>query len=356
MVSGAEKIHKRAFPVRGWYFLVTAVFAAFTASVMLADSFRDYESEVSVLVIAKNEVSAGSLGKIVANMEHIAKTDQFRSAFFSVLSEKSGVFDDLSASMRSDMMDKMLGIRTEKGSSVISIRAAAPDADDAKMIARQAALTLFGSAGQYYNLKEDIDLRVMSGPTVSARITNPVLFAFASIALGFVVASAFFLVLFGIPDAISFFERKRRFSRNALDAKVFEPEMPTSPFLRDTIETDREEAAAVIAEHDNDIVNVPERSAPIEAVAPVPSTHEKKGSAPSNLPSLSEAEAQFLREFSFEGSLENEEAEEVKGVLASEGTMTIRAEAAPKEDVVPGVDHEPTEAEYKRRLNELLRG
>jgi hypothetical protein len=354
MVSGSEKIYKRAFPVKGWYFLVTAVFAAFTASVILADSFRAYESEVSVLVIAKSEVSAGSLGKIVANMERIAGTDQFRSAFFSALSERSGLFDAFSASMRNDIMDEIAAIRTEKGSSVISIRAMASDADDAKIIARQAALTLFGSVGQYYNLKEDIDLRVISGPTVSARITNPVLFAFASIALGLATTSVFFLVLFGIPDVISFFERKRRFSRNTLDAKVFEPEMPTSPFLRDTIETDREEAAAVIAEHD--IVSVPEHLVPIETVVPVLSAHEKKGSAPSNLPSLSEAEAQFLREFSFEGSLENEEATEVKEALVSEGTLSIRAEAAPKEEVGPDADHEPTEAEYKRRLNELLRG
>lgn len=331
--------------MRGRYFLLTVLFATFTSVTMLVDSFRAYESEVSVLVIPKNETAAESLGEIVPNIGHIAGTDAFRSAFFAALSGKSGAFDDLSASARSDAMDEMVVVRAEKRGSVLSVRGVSSDADDAKTIARQAALTLFGSVGQYYNLKEDIDLRIMSGPTVSARITSPVLLVLSSVALGTAVATAFFLVLFGLPDAISFFERKRRFIRSPVDAKVFEPELPTSSLLRETIETDREAAAAVIADHEIVASEIPKKTASPEAPAFV--AHEKKGSAPLNLPALSEAEEQFLREFSFEGSLEREEATEVKEALAM---------PAPTSEEPPVSDHEPTEEEYKRRLNELLKG
>ncbi len=345
MVSGVGKAHKRTFGSKGWYFVLTALFAAFTASVMLADSFRSYESEVSVLVIPKSEVAAVSLGEIVVNIGHITRTDAFRSAFFDALSEKSGAFDDLSAAARGDAMERMVTVRAEKKGSVLSIRAVADDADDARVIARQAALTLLGSVGQYYNLKEDIDLRVMNGPTASARVMSPGLFILSSAVSGIGVASIFFLTLFGLPDVIAFFERKRRFSGNTLDAKVFEPEMPTSSVIRDTIETDRETAAAVIAERETPSVS--DRPVPAEAPVSAPSADGKKGSAPSNLPSLSEAEEQFLREFSFEGSLEREEADEMKTVLAV---------PAPTPEVQPTADHEPTEEEYKRRLNELLKG
>lgn len=350
MVSGAEKAPKRMFGSKGRYFILTAFFAAFTSLVMLADSFRAYESEVSVLVLPKNEISAASLRNIVENMEHIAGTDVFRSAFFDALSEKTGAFDDLSASARDEAMEGMVSVSAEEKGSVVLIRAVADDADDAKMIGRQAAITLLGSIGQYYNLKEEVDLRVTNGPTVSARIMNPILFAFSGIALGAATASAFFLVLFGLPGIISFFEGRRRIVRGALDTKVFEPEMPASPFLRDTVEADREEAVAVIAERDGTV------SGDSKPVVPTVVTHERKSSAPSNLPALSEEEAAFLREFSFEGSLEQEEAAEMKTALAAEGDLSIRPEAVSSEGSVPSSDREPTEEEYKRRLNELLRG
>jgi hypothetical protein len=344
MVSGAEKTRKRLFGTKGRYFILTAFFAAFTASVILADSFRDHEAEMSVLVIPKNQVSADTLPEIVSNMERIAGTDAFRSAFFGALSEKSGAYEGLSASARWKVAEKMVSVRQEDAGSTIVVRTFSDDADDARTGVRQATLALFGSVGRYYNLKEDIDLRVIDGPTVSTRIANPFLFAVASAGLGAVVASAFFLMLFGLPGALSFFERSRRSVGTPLRTKVFEPEMPTSPFLRDAVETDRETAAAVIAEHENVFPESPVR----EGVA-----HGKKSSAPPNLPSLSEEEERFLREFSFEGSLEREEDEEVKEAIVAEGNMSIRTEAA-TEPVSDGC--EPTEEEYKRRLNELLRG
>lgn len=345
MVSGAGKAHKRMSVSKGWYFALTAVFAAFTSAVILADSFRDYESEVSVLVIPKSEVAAVSLGEIVANMGHITRTDAFRSEFFDALSAKNGAFDHLSASARGEAMEKMVSVRAEKKGSVISIRAVADDADDARMIGRQAALTLLGSVGRYYNLKEDIDLRVMNGPTASARVMSPVVFVLSSVVLGMTVAAAFFLALFGLPGAIAFFERRRRFPSGTLDAKVFEPELPISSVIRDTVGADRETAAAVIAEHD--AADIPEQPIPVGAPVPTPSVHGKRGSAPSNLPSLSEAEERFLREFSFEGSLEQEDVAEMKTALAT---------PVPTPEVRPTADHEPTEEEYKRRLNELLKG
>ena len=98
--------------------------------------------------------------------------------------------------------------------------------------------------------------------------------------------------------------------------------------------------------------------APIVTPAPEPmptpeepsSVHIRKASAPLNLPALSEAEAQFLREFSFEGSLEEEETDEIR-----EASRVEPEAAMPVAEAVLS-DEEPTEAEYKRRLNELIRG
>jgi len=323
------------------YLILTALFATCTSAVMLADSFREYEAELSVLVIPVNEVSAESIGEIVSNMEHFSQTDRFRSLFFDALSEKD-MADRISDSIRRDSLEGVVSLRAKKDGSVLLIRASGDDADDAKMISRQAALALFGLTGQYYDLKRDIDLRIMSGPTVSARISSPITFVSASIALGTMIALLFFFVLYKLPGMLSFFEQGRQSVRKTLDATIFQPQMPTAPFLRDTIETNREEAVAVIAEHDSLSKEKP--------VAVTLSTHERKSFAPSNLPTFSEEEERFLQEFSFEGSLEKEEATEMKAAIVSSPAGVL---PMPEE---PSDEGEPTEEEYKRRLNELLRG
>lgn len=355
MVSGTGKMHK-TFSARRRYFFLAALFASFTSAVMLADLFRGYESEVLVLAIPRNEISADSLGEIVSNMTRLSATDPFRAEFFDALSGKIGMFDEVPVSMRAGMAAEILSVRAEKGTSMLSIRGFSDDSDDAKTIARQAAFSLFGSTGRYYNLKEDIDLRIVTGPSVSARIIHPVLLVFFSIALGLVVTSAFFFVLFGLPELLSFFERRGRYAEGTLDTKVFEPEMPTSPFLRDTVETDREAAAAVIAEHETLPSAVLER--PVEpnvsdtdASAP---RNGKKASAPANLPSLSEEEERFLREFSFDESA-SEEPAAVTETAVSDMPMEVPSVASDSSES-PVSDHEPTEEEYKRRLNQLLRG
>lgn len=328
----------------GWrYFVLTTLFATFTSAVILADAFRKYEADLSVIVIPRNEVSAESLPEIVANMEHVATTSSFRSAFFERVFEKDPVLGEMLASQNGPVADESISVRAGEKGSVLSVRAVADDADDAKLLVREATRALFGLTGQYYNLKEAIDLRMTNGPIVAAHTSNPMLFVLSSIALGSAVSSAFFLLLFRLPNALVFFERRRTDSGSVLDAKVFEPETPTSPFFRDTIEGDREKAAAVIAECESSPASIVKKTEP--------TTRERKASAPENLPALSGAEQQFLQEFSFDEPLGIESA-------VAEKQETERIVAPPVPEAVPSDvrDQEPTEEEYKRRLNELLKG
>lgn len=340
--------------LNGRYFLLAAFFASLASAMILADSFRAYESETTALLLAKSDRAAALLRLTVENAEFLADTDTYRTRFFEELGDRSGAFEEFSASSRREAFDAMVSVVADDRGTVLRIRGYADDPDDAKEISRVAALSLFRFVGQYYDVKEDIDFRL-----AGARVPAPVIrdipsFVFSSVGLGVLSAGILFLTLWGLPRVFSLFGGTSP-RRPVVDARVWEPMRPTSPYF-DQSPRDVDPLSFPVEEP----MPVPSVSEPapivmsVPAPMPVPeksfSAHAKTASAPLNLPALSEAEERFLREFSFEGPLEKEAANEIRE--ASRIEPEVAAPAA--ETALP--DEEPTEAEYKRRLNELIRG
>lgn len=206
-----------------------------------------------------------------------------------------------------------------------------------------ATLSLFRFVGQYYNVKEDIDFRIAGGPTTSSRISDKPLFALSSIALGTLSASVLFLALWAFPRLFAFSGGSHASRKPIIDAGVFEPSRPMSPYFD---ETPVDEEPIPFPEGP-----FPDVAAPVDSHEEPSVTHARKSSAPMNLPALTDAEDRFLREFSFETSVGEKDVDP----LRETGPVDI---ATPGSAAEPGrlQAGEPTEEEYKRRLNELLRG
>lgn len=354
-------MHKSVLGSKGRYFLLAAFFASFASAMILADSFRSYESETTALLLAKSDRAAALLRLTVENAEFLADTDTYRTRFFEELGDRSGAFDELSASSRREAFETMVEVVADDRGTVLRIRGYADDPDDAKEISRVATLSLFRFIGQYYNVKDDIDFRIAGAKATAPVIRDVPSFALSSVGLGVLSAAILFFALWALPRAFALFGGGTVSTRPVLDARVWEPMRPTSPYFDQTPRSEElvsfpeEEPTLVPPASEPSPMPIPE-PAPIVMPVPEPSpapeepsaAHIRKASAPLNLPALSEAEEQFLREFSFEGSLEEEEVDEIREASRVEPVAPV-AEAVIS-------DEEPTEAEYKRRLNELIRG
>ncbi len=247
MESKAKRTHKFSKEGRGRYFLIAALFASLASMLILADSFRVYESKVTAILIAKSDRAATLSRSMVENTVLLADTMAYQNRFFEAISSKSGAFDETPDALRRASFRKMISVSAGEEGSVLSIRGIAEDPDDSKERARQASLTLFQFFGQYYNIKDDVEFRIIEGPVTSSVIGNKWGFFGASLALGVLSTGVLFLALFSLPSLMGRMRKEEVFHKPFLDAKVFEPERPlSSPYFDQ--EKDRAEDVSSIDE------------------------------------------------------------------------------------------------------------
>lgn len=338
-------MRKLIFGEKGRYFILAALFASFASFVALSDSFRKYEAEVTAIVIPKSEKTAVSLRETIGNVALLASSESFQDSLIDESGSELGRGDDLPTAERRDALAKVISVRASETGGSLSIRAVSDDPDEAESLSHRAALSLFRFAGQYYNVKEDVDFRIVSGP-VSRSVSDVFLHTLASLGIGALVAAAFFLLLELIPGAVAMFFGKKREGKTVFPAEVFEPKRPESPFFDERLP-------------DEEFIPREERfPEPEEPSAPEPEprsvrTLGKKSGAPLNLPAMSAEEERFLNEFSFE---ERPEEEIPEGEPETTTSVMEEPEAPAEVSSEPTGPIEPTEEEYKRRLNELLRG
>lgn len=319
-------------------FIVTFVFVTFAASLFWLDFFRSYRAEVMVLVISKTETSSQ---EVAENMAEVTLTLSF---YERVLADNDLIDDDFEGyapDKRKALWNDIISVRRQEKSGVLILETKGDAPEKAKRLAKQTAQTLFSIAGLYYNVKTDIDMRVIDGPIVSYRLAKPFLFSATSILTGLIITTLFFFVLNAISQFIA--RQKTGIERTHIEFKVGE----TVPWI-DPRKFVPEKPAGLSFENNHE-----EKTTVFPAHAPQYVVHAP---APSNLPvapeetELPTADEQELP-FEFETSLQ--ESDEMFSTEQGESlSFPVRGEHSieqPKRD-------EPTAEEYKRRLNELLAG
>ncbi|MEI7749558.1 MAG: hypothetical protein WCJ25_00985 [Candidatus Moraniibacteriota bacterium] len=379
---------------RGRTFAVTALFASLLSFVALSEGSRGYQADLSILVIPGKR-TAPSTVEVMNDVVFLSKTPAFRSVFFKDAESVPAFLamdsaDNFSDDAKRKLFDSMLSVSASGKGSVLTVRAVAGDAEDAKDIARAAALSLSRYASRYYDVEATADFRIVDGPSVSARMPNGFMLITESVGLGIVFSSLLFLSFSVVPGAVSYIHR-RRMSLSAIpfSADIFQPKRPVSPLLPDVALPD-------IADHGTELSTVTDDGsdpvmqetvmssqetdrffdpAPIasevsSASATRTAPTEKKAPAPLDIPTFSEEEARFLKEFTFEAPSDAEE--EMNDMNAVDipvetAVKTVSDEVPDTVPVVPAEDAQPvlvegderiipSRADYQRRLNELLRG
>ncbi len=280
-----------------YYFVVAAILSA-VFFFMLLDYFKAYRSEVSILFIPRSEKAVAQASYISENLVRIPKKLSFYEKVLADNKEIVDQFTGKSPDERKNLWNENLSVKREDGSTIFNISVSSKNRDDSLKLARQTAYSLFDTVSRYYDIKTDVDLRIIDGPAASPYAKGLHWVILISIALGLAVSFLLYFIFY-VWDRYIKIPRARISPKKGIS---LEQEMP------------RQE----------------------ELFPPTPEkivTAERKAVAPSNLPTVE----------NFYLPYDHEELFTPEMLMGEEKSA-------------PTKNGEPTEEELKERLNQLLRG
>lgn len=316
-----------------FYAIVLSLIFAVVIFFSLLDSFKYYRSKTVVLFIPKNEKTASEANIILKNLETIPKYLRFYERMIEENPELSDPYGNMTRDEKKSAWNRDLKIKRVKDSSILEIEVGAKDKSQAAVLSRKTALTLFGRTVFYYNVKDEIDLRIVEETPALAHIRNLPWLIFISAVLGiisgFLINYIFIEISRLIKNSSAYSPVKKSFGISMEEKKkIFEEKFgyPEQIPNRDIEET----------------YFIPQMKKP-EVFHP-----EKKSEAPANLPIMEESAAPAIQEH-----------QEIEKKVPTEDVFIEYAFQEPvrgEEKIAPAETKEPTEEEFKKRLNQLLRG
>jgi capsular polysaccharide biosynthesis protein len=343
--------------VWGKLFLITLFFVSAAAGLFWLDAFRGYEADMRILVVGKSQTAGAerAAGSLAALIETLPFYDRL-----IVDDLTDDPFEGLSQDKRRAAWNDVVSAKQDVASGIIVVTAKGSDPDEARVLARKTTQTLSSLAGIYYNVKTDIDIRIVEGPITRTVIVHPVAFVLTTFVSAFAATAMFFFVLIVLP---------RLFGSRQSASSVEYRDMTS---VAGTHAYDIGDAVAYI--DPSKFVPTKPSSLPFEPSHLETITPSVKAAAPNNLPVADDALDLPVSDeplpFSFEGV---DLAEYPVADLPFRGEHEIEREAAADEDAMMKEEsfssreiessepvslnqEEPTVEEYKRRLNELLSG
>lgn len=385
-------------------FVVTFVFVTLAFGLFWLDLFRGYKAEVTVLVVSKSE-TAVLAQNIAADMKELTQTLSFYERVLASSDLIDDDFEGYTPDKRKALWNETVSVKHEKGSGILVISAQGETPEKAKRLANETTKTLLAVTGFYYNVKTDVDVRIVDGPIVATTVAQPVAFGAISLLSSLIVTFLFFLFLnilpqffraerSDVPLAEMYAAPEKAYPEFAvgetvpwIDPKKFIPAKPNTLSFENSFPEKNEEISAM---------NIPEAAPPVSSAHQITPRSSRAAAAPANLPiAHTDIVFQAAEEVNEEAPVFPEvspvaepeiaeaafEVQPVTPELPTESEEIIAPEIAPavsdenfsktqgeplgfptrgehgiQAPAIPPQTNEPTIDEYKRRLNELLSG
>lgn len=322
---------------------MTLFFVSLASCLFWLDTFRGYESEARVLVIGKSP--SASTEQVVENFAELTSNLSFYEKVLEMNDLIEDDFEGYPQDERKALWNETVTVERSEKSGVLVITARQDTREQAKRLADATVTTLFSMAGLYYNIKTDVDLRVIDETIMTPALHQPIRYILMSIGSAVVATTLFFWLLSVMP----FFFRKRggkKFSR------------PSSSKGTNTGRSQEGFTLGASVPYIDPQKFVPARPATLT----FESSHEEQQIRKEILSSVPSEEILTQEIHSNERLLPGMdvellpfEFEEIAPESTREEPM-IQKEILPEAPIVPVKSGEPTIEEYKRRLNELLSG
>ena len=323
------------------YFVVVAIVLSAVSFLLLLDNSKKYRVETSVMFIPKSEKAAEDSEHIIENMRVLPA----KLAFYDKLLRDNKNIDDAFSGLSDDQRKKMwndeIKVEREKNSSIIDISITKRDSGEAKATSKATVSTLLSFMSFYYDIKNDVDFRIVEGSIVHASVSNWFLLIVLSLLIG-TAASIILNVLFGF--ASDYFSKNKIIPRLKISKDFFKIKSETRKEIEKSffIKTPKKEEA-----------KKPARKAPVSEA------RMKKSPAPENLPSapgnLSFIDEDYFRNNIIKSDVSpKEETSNVSREVEQENSQEEKTST--DKETSSDLHREPTQEELKKRLNQLLRG
>ncbi|KKP68838.1 MAG: hypothetical protein UR66_C0003G0103 [Candidatus Moranbacteria bacterium GW2011_GWE1_35_17] len=323
------------------YFLFVALAFAGSAYLLLLDNFGGYVSNVNILVYPKNTKTAAYLSELKEGIV--------------VVAQKSNTLDE-GVALVSDPEDNLIEIQSHGNSRSESIK-----------LSNSSILKLSNLFSKFYDVKNDIGLEIVSREIFQESYSK-IIILIGSIVIGAVLSLVVQVGISLLENAISFF----------INIKISNKKesAQTEKYLGDFFKTNREKIQKLSS------------SFPLESqgsrIKPVKRSSEsnvekkdiyspniesqvyfKKAASPANLPI---AEDDLNRIIQVEGEIlngeeilndlgifpETETSNFLNKQISDKGAISIQEASKIQADDLKDALKEPTEEDFKKRLNQLL--
>ena len=301
-----------------------------------------YESETKVLFLPKNELIGQEIDSVIANFEQIISS----LAFCDRLSDQNDSFEDvqdLPNYKRKEACNAKLEVSQLGKSATVSIKNFDKDSVLVRELNDDTVNNLIAVTGKYYNIKSDLELRIIDGPIIKKGVLRNVFYIILQSLFWAIII--FVCVFFLIPFIFIKKEKKIRqipntdFAQKAPFKKTVAPVVFPAPEEENYFSTKN-----------------------FFKTYAVPSVG-KKASTPTNLPISEDEVPDIFREKAPAVKVENplyeknmQEAERVEEKNMQEEVKKVEEKNIQAEKKAEYVPHEATLEEVKERLNKLLRG
>jgi hypothetical protein len=314
----------------GRVYIVTLIFLLFASALFWLDFFRAYKTEMSILFVTKNEkisapVVASSLSSIMQTLAFAerAQKDAGTTSFFP---------EALSRDAKRAYWNNNLEITTQDGSGVLVFSQKAKSSEEAQEKADATLATTLLSTNLYYGEGYDVEVRVIDRQVTTVTVQNTVWYILVSLATAFAITTFFF----GLLMALS--ARKKSYEGSSL----------VSDHIGESVAWINPEKFVAVRP-----TTLSYQEPVVEEVVVVKETivtpkAKKVAAAPGNLPIMEGALPQF-------GILEAQEIHQQDADAIPEPVLIEEIKHEPI-TIQKNTEEEPTVEEYKRRLNELLKG
>lgn len=309
-----------------YFWLLLSIFVV-TSGVMFLDHFRTYSSQVTILVVHKNEKTAASADQVIENIAQLPQTLAFYNRLLKQFPEVKDPWSALSNDERSALWKDRVSVERVDASGMIQMTINANTATDATLLAEKSSINLFQIVSQYYDIRNDVDVRSVGPVMTHADFSDWFGWFLTTVSAGFVASFGVAFGLQSIAQNKNIFEKlvTRKIGNGATD-------ISTNVTLPDNT------GVVVLGSI------VPSEIPKEDATMKVPSGN--------SLPFLEEGVS--LEEHLFGSASHEEEKEEV---VAKDDTAITEQETVVEVATKEVVHHpEPTAEELKQRLNQLLKG
>ncbi|HPN54501.1 MAG TPA: hypothetical protein PLB52_01055 [Candidatus Moranbacteria bacterium] len=189
------------------------------------NSFKTHTAKIEILFTAKSETAALQSRQILNNLMELPKTLNFYENLLDNNSDVRDIAQGKSNLQRKEIWNSLVSTRkVEKNSSLFEISITTKRENDAKILAQKTVRNLFDTASAYYNVKNDVDLRVVDGPILETNLLSGSFWALVfAVIFGFLLA---ILLRYLISSSQKIFAGSRQIfaEKNWFDFSKKEPE------------------------------------------------------------------------------------------------------------------------------------